>query len=195
MTEGLLLMLGHYGDGGWSYMCNCSAGRSLVCTMLLAICALFSACSSAAELARLMGGFRGGGGSGWHAGWDRLDEFLQLLCEDVFYPEGFEDHEWLDEYTGRIMTLNVHEAWADLRWLYHMHRLPTRLKRHRGVCRAAEATRADLLASNADVGVVTSSPSFSFSDPVCATILELVCAAKLHSVHVSEVRDASSTSP
>ena len=107
-----------------------------------------------------------------------------LLCEDVWLPNGFEEHEWVDAETGRPFTLGVHEAWEDLLWLKHMHQLPTRLRRERGISPAAEAARAELLASDCGPSACFHATCFSFTDPVCDTLLNLVCAAKGHSEHV-----------
>ena len=80
-----------------------SRNRKCTCTTLLAVHTLVSTCSSVKELARLMGGgARGGGGGGEAEQLARLDEFFLLLCEDVWLPPDFEEHQWVDTTEGRV---------------------------------------------------------------------------------------------
>ena len=66
---------------------------------------------------------------------------------------------------GVEYSLGVREAWDDLRWLKHMHQLPVRLRRERGVNPAAEAARAELLGSDCGPSACFNASCFSFSDP------------------------------
>lgn len=164
---------------------------------VLSVCTLFSACSSADEIARHLdvGGDRGG--------WDRLNEFLHLLVDDVIYPyedgdePSFLQHGWLDtnSETGQqqLVSLRLEQAWAALQWLRNERELPSYLARHSGIDLPAEATRSRLLASDrstsalvmdsidTDSWEVLPGGFWTFRDPVCNTIAELTCAATFHS--------------
>ena len=90
------------------------------------------------------------------------------------------------------VSLHVHETWADLSWLKHMRRLPQGLRRVRVAAPEGdeftalglppEARRnAELLAAQG-VHIGATWNGDTSSDPACATLLELTCAATFHAV-------------
>jgi hypothetical protein len=199
VAEALVLLLsGHSGEPygaarNWNDIISTdpSRSRSLVSCVVLAIGALFSACHSAAEIAALLSGSGQREAQASEAGWDRLGEFMALLCQDTYFPHGFETHVWthVDTPAGywEEVSLAVEETWEDLRWLHHMRALPRGLRRARVADPVGEMLRAAMLAippqalrgyGGAAVNAVVSDGT---RDPALTTKEELICAATFHS--------------
>ena len=205
VAEALVFLLGSHPAGAaedWSDLC-CSRpthSRSLFSCMVLAIGALFSVCHSAGEIAALLSGGGPREGRASTAGWDRLEEFMHLLCQDVLCPNGFEDHVWREidiAGLGRYeeVSLSVDTAWEDLCWLYHVRALPRGLRRARAAEPTAESLRSAMRATpsprprqhqSVGVGPSVDGDGFSafegdtFEDPACTLRIELSCAALFH---------------